>query len=138
MPKRKISAFLYLLCLIFLFSLIVFGPIGSNVIKYYAPPPPSSTQIFSASFSLNTPVSITPIPAVSQLPPHVTKNEVAGGVVSLEIFSIGINTKVEVASTVNTEIGPTLSTPNNNPLWIPEWSTEFGLPGVSMVYGHRQ
>ena len=137
MPKRKLGAFLYLLCLICLFSLIVFGPIGSNVVNYYALTP-SPTSMFSAPFILATPIPVTPTQTVSPLSPHVAKNEIANGDVSLEIPSISVNTKVEIATVVDTEIGPSLSTPDDNPLWIPDWSSEFGLPGISMIYGHRQ
>lgn len=137
MPKRKIGAFLYLLCLIFLFSLIVFGPIGSNIVKYYAQTP-SPTSVFLAPFILTTPIPDTSTQTFPPLPPHVAKNEIANGAVSLEIFSIGVRTKVEIATVVDTEIGPSLSTPDDNPLWIPNWSEEFGSPGVSMIYGHRQ
>jgi LPXTG-site transpeptidase (sortase) family protein len=98
-------------------------------------PVPSSTSVSTIT---KTPIPNTPLPVFTPTPIHVFQNEVQNGFVFLEIPILNIKTKIDLATTIETSNGPEFIEPNENPLWIPNWSVEFGLPGLSMIYGHRQ
>jgi len=82
----------------------------------------------------------TPIPVPTNTPSHsqVSSSDVANGLVWLEIPAINLNSRLDLASEIDSANGPTFTEPAENPLLIPNWSADIGLPGVSIIYGHRQ
>lgn len=134
MPKVKILVLLYFLSFIG-FSCLSQPPLpeqsATNTII-----PTTVTQSIPIATASATEITASPTTAV--LPPRVTAGDISTGQVRLNIPAIQVNSVINLASVVDTQMGLTFTEPENNPLWIPNWSTEIGLPGVSIIYGHRQ
>lgn len=85
-----------------------------------------------------TPTALpTDIPAATTLI-YITKEEITEGTVWLEIPKIQVNVLIEMANVVYTTIDLSFDQPRENPKWVPDWSSEIGLPGAALIYGHRQ
>lgn len=84
---------------------------------------------------IDVPIAIsTAIPT----PIYITREEVTKGTVWLEIPKIHVRTLIEVANVVYTTDGLSFDRPQEKPKWVPDWSSEIGLPGIALIYGHRQ
>jgi len=140
--------FLLIVCLTTFFTLVIPNRQAGNTIMVkpqaiaggdlITPMLLSTPTALSVDIPVATPdISIT----TSTEPPsliYITKEEVDGGKVWLEISKIQINTPIEMAKVINTTNGLSFDKPQENPKWIPDWSSEIGAPGVALIYGHRQ
>lgn len=146
MPKVKILVLLYFLGLIGFSCLMIYSQLGFRTPDTQTPIPEQSATntIIPTTVTQSIPIataSTTEIPAsptTAVLPPHIPASDISTGQVRLNIPAIQVNSVIDLASVVDTQMGLTFTQPENNPLWIPDSSTEIGLPGVSIIYGHRQ
>lgn len=147
MPKEKILAFLYFLGLTGFSCLLIYSQLGIRTTGTEPSLPDHTATNNTITIPTMTPPpeadqpeaqEITAGPTTAVLLPRVTAGDISTGQVRLNIPAIQVNSVIDLASVVDTQVGLTFTEPENNPLWIPDWSTEIGLPGVSIIYGHRQ
>jgi len=94
-----------------------------------------TATLISTQHIQTTPI---PVPTTPPLPPQVSASDIANGLVWLEIPAINLFSRLDLAIEIDSANGPTFTEPAENPLLIPNWSADIGLPGVSIIYGHRQ
>lgn len=146
MPKVKILVLLYFLGLIGFSCLIIYSQLGIRTTgtEPQLPEQSATNTLIPTTATQSIPIAtasateITASPTTAVVVPRVTAGDISTGQVRLNIPAIQVNSAINLASVVDTQIGLTFTKPENNPLWIPDWSTEIGLPGVSIIYGHRQ
>lgn len=111
--------------------------------------PTSTTEMSSVEPTVPPTTAVTLVPEApvlasiptlqpTQIPVHVEKEDFKNEDVFLEVPKIEINARVEMADTIEGDDGLSFSKPEENPLWVPDWSRDIGLEGVALIYGHRQ
>jgi len=102
----------------------------------------TSTVSVIPTVTISTPsistVTATVMSTVAPSPIYITKEEIREGTVWLEIPKIRVKAPIELADVIYTKAGPSFDLPKENPKWVPDWSSEIGLPGIALIYGHRQ
>lgn len=132
--------------IVVLLGFMVFGGCACQGIAQLLEQPPKEAVVPSATASSTPepPVMVrgtaeaTATSTVTSTPIYITKEEITEGTVWLEIPKIQVDTPIEMAEVVYTITGPSFDRPQENPKWVPDWSSEIGLPGITLIYGHRQ
>ena len=144
MPKNIFLVLIYLVCLFFLFNFLAYSQTGPNNVVGFGSPvfiPSSPVPVEAVHESPETLTSSRPdipVPTITPLPLQVSASDIANGLVWLEIPAINLFSRLDLAIEIDSANGPTFTEPAENPLLIPNWSADIGLPGVSIIYGHRQ
>ena len=133
MSRSKLLVLTCLICLFLLLNFLVYSQTDPNNVVGFGSPVfiPSSPVPVGA-------IPDIPVPTITPLPPQVSASDIANGLVWLEIPAINLNSRLDLAIEIDSANGPTFTEPAENPLLIPNWSADIGLPGVSIIYGHRQ
>ena len=106
---------------------------------------PSQNKVITFTSLAAEKLTPTPIPThvptiVSTTIPvfYITEEEIAENTVWLEIPKIQVHTLIEKANVVYASTNLSFDQPQDNPKWVPGWSSNIGLPGTALIYGHRQ